>query len=420
MKSGLCLLTQLFATVAFATPTVSNVRLSQSSSRLVTVQYDLDEAGLVTATFETNCPGGGWAPIGADCVVTVAGDLNRLVDAGKDRQFTWKARKDWPGQRIANGFRVTVKAWNAYAPPKFMALDLANPGRVVWYEDAEAMPSPGISSRLFKTRFLLFRRIPAAGVRWRAGKLGARNSNRSQYKAHFVTLTSDYYMGVYELTRRQFQYLTGIENQSGVKRDGEDWEVYPAEDYTFSSFRGDSSKGYNWPTDGHAVAHDSALGKLREWFRGMQFDFPTVAQWEFAARAGCEADSPSPLDECGWGVANWKQDPALKKNGPHAVGLLNPNGFDLYDTIGNVMEYCLDWMSENEAVAAGAEVVDPTGPDAKDSISELGNGGRTWAGGSWEDNNSWAYPRSFSSRYTWGSSGSPNVGFRLCCPAEIK
>ena len=89
---------------------------------------------------------------------------------------------------------------------------------------------------------------------------------------------------------------------------------------------------------------------------------PTEAEWECAARGG------NPSDTANWnnlyaGAANakdavnyaWYKD---NSNGnTHEVGLKKPNSIGLYDMIGNVFEWCIDWYSN---ISTG-NVKNPTG-----------------------------------------------------------
>jgi formylglycine-generating enzyme required for sulfatase activity len=80
---------------------------------------------------------------------------------------------------------------------------------------------------------------------------------------------------------------------------------------------------------------------------------PTEAEWEFAARGGTSGgqfpwgDEPCPAGRC---VANWWQGEFPTRNtgqdgyvGRAPVGRFAPNGFGLYDMIGNVWEWTADW-----------------------------------------------------------------------------
>jgi iron(II)-dependent oxidoreductase len=86
---------------------------------------------------------------------------------------------------------------------------------------------------------------------------------------------------------------------------------------------------------------------------------PTEAEWEYAARGGL-------------GGANYPNGYALtpsdgnysksEKRGSEAVGGYPPNGFDLHDMQGNVVEWVADWYDADYYSSSPAE--NPEGPDA--------------------------------------------------------
>ena len=93
-------------------------------------------------------------------------------------------------------------------------------------------------------------------------------------------------------------------------------------------------------------------------------------------------------------------------------GLLLPNAYGLYDMHGNVWEWCLDWYSENYAVA-GSDVTAPTGPSAGSA--------RICRGGSFA-HHSWQASAGFHAVGATSAPGSPyyTIGFRLCCPVNMR
>ncbi len=73
---------------------------------------------------------------------------------------------------------------------------------------------------------------------------------------------------------------------------------------------------------------------------GLEYDVPSEAQWEYAARAGAGSDAPTDLDQKAW----YKDISDLST---HAVGQKKPNAFGLYDTGGNVWEWVQDIFNLN-------------------------------------------------------------------------
>jgi sulfatase modifying factor 1 len=113
------------------------------------------------------------------------------------------------------------------------------------------------------------------------------------------------------------------------------------------------------------IAYEDALAYAR--WRGREL--PTEAQWEFAARGGRdgEDDWSSAFDADGKPIANTWQGvfPVLNTKddgyaGTAPVGCFKPNGYGLYDMIGNVWEWTSDWYRPSHPRETA---VNPTGPD---------------------------------------------------------
>ena len=129
----------------------------------------------------------------------------------------------------------------------------------------------------------------------------------------------------------------------------------------------------------HPVVHVT-FGDAEAFARWEGKALPTEAEWELAARGGLEGkayawgDTFVPGDQH---MANtWQGDfpwQNLGKDGYEGtspVGAFPPNGYGLYDVIGNVWEWTMDWYvprHPNEAVKACCTPRNPRGPLEGDS-----------------------------------------------------
>lgn len=147
------------------------------------------------------------------------------------------------------------------------------------------------------------------------------------------TLTKPFYIGLFEVTQRQWKLIMGTD-PSYLKGD-----TRPVEQVSYNAIRG-SSAGAEWPSS-HAVDAGSFLGKLRA-KTGIGFDLPTEAQWEYVCRAG--AKTTYGYGERADGSYMWYADNADGQT--HEVGMTQPNAWGVYDMHGNVAEWCLDWYQE--------------------------------------------------------------------------
>lgn len=192
---------------------------------------------------------------------------------------------------------------------------------------------------------------------------------------HEVTLTKPYYMGVFELTTRQFEQICGGSG-GDTKPVRKTWaeirgfDVVPMvtvttnnpfiQPYvlTFTIIQKEQATNYMWPTTSD-VHPESFMGRLRN-KTGLMFDLPTEAQWEFACRAGSEL----PVN-IGGALTTENQNllstkPYWDPTGSHYiyVGGSMPNALGLYEMSDDVDEWCLDVYVSN---LGGVKVEDPKG-----------------------------------------------------------
>ena len=380
-------------------PVVSDVSMSQDDSRRVTISYTLsEEPGIVTPDILTN-----GVSIGEENLSLFAGDVNRLVGTSGVHTITWRPEKAWPGHRIMDGsVSVKLTAWSTNAPPPYMVIDLTMADTVRFYTSTSAFPEGGLSNPVYKTDRIVMRRIPAANVEWRMGSpTNEMGRTDAVERPHYVTLSEDFYIGIYEMTQKQYARIMGFLPQTQQNAG----EMHPIDKVSYNQLRGTD---YVWPGDGHEVTADSFLGTLRAHACNIAFDLPTEAQWEYACRAGCgsalytgeeltgKVTSPN-LDS----IAVYKQNGGATTD----VGIRAPNNWGLFDMIGSMWELCLDWYEANY------EDYDPeTGPNSSSADKRVIRGGGT--------GNSAATERC-ASRSSILPTGLTGNGFRVCCPVLI-
>jgi len=284
---------------------------------------------------------------------------------------------------------------------------------VTYYRTLADVPG-GPNSDVYKTEGLLLSLIPK-GVFTMSSPEEELGRDIFEAEQHPVTLTKDFYMGVFEVTQKQWERVMG------------DWpsfftnatfrETRPVEQVSYYEIRenADSNTAIspNWPQSSAAGA-SSFVGRLRAKTGLSTLDLPTEGQWERACRAGTTTalnsgknlvygNSCPNMEEVGRYYYNGGSSGGAgvgTDGGTAGVGSYLPNAWGLYDMHGNVWECCLDW----NVVDRGEDPVrDPVGPSSGTYRSARGGSRESFA----------AFCRCATPGGLLPSSRSRSFGFRL-------
>ena len=156
---------------------------------------------------------------------------------------------------------------------------------------------------------------------------GDADCSGSENPAHQVTLTNAFYLSKTEVTQAQWQ--AKMESNPSSFQGQSDSPSRPVENVSWIM-----AQGFNTATG---------------------FRLPTEAEWEYACRAGTTTARYGLENNISWNLFN-------SGGVSHAVATKLPNALGLYDTLGNVWEWCQDWYGDMYYASSPSE--NPTGPTA--------------------------------------------------------
>ena len=138
-----------------------------------------------------------------------------------------------------------------------------------------------------------------------------RSENEPQKQ---VTMAKPFWIGIHEVTQEQYKAVMANN---------------PAH-----------SKGVNKPVEGVSWDDANEFCRKASARTTKKFRLPTEAEWEYACRAGSKTRYYFGDDEKQFGDYAWFN--GNSKGVSHSVGEKKPNAWGLYDTLGNVAEWCQD------------------------------------------------------------------------------
>lgn len=434
----------LFLTVAAAAFAVRAVEVSDVTAKqrwpwnnVVDVSFTVSDlpAGETYRACLTAQSASGGAAYGARTFLS-----DPVVSAGANR-IAWDFGADHP-ELYDPEMKVAVSLVPySEATPIYLKIDLSAGPNAAKYPYAYTTSAPahvqGATGEPCQTTELWLRRIrrPEKALVYGYFKYSGNNS-------FYGSMTKDYYVGVFELTQRQYELVMGS-NPSYFSN-----TVYAASRPVESVVASRDLFGKNAAIQLHpeAIQADSLFGRLRA-RTGLPLTLPSYMQSEWACRAGdyggeyyrykvdgvelAKNDCARYNENSNMASATGDSDLSA---GTAAVGSYAPNMFGLYDTLGNVAELTCelltDWNGRGYAPdlavlreAAGDEtlgttaenpVTDYCGRDL--STTYYRTFGGAWNNGLtiWYDDTKFAE----SAEYKWKNGTLKHLGLRLSMNVE--
>ncbi|HLX63742.1 MAG TPA: formylglycine-generating enzyme family protein [Planctomycetota bacterium] len=207
--------------------------------------------------------------------------------------------------------------------------------------------------------------------------------------AHLETIEAPFYMGKFTVTQAQYEAVTGT-NPSDFKG-----PQLPVE-----------AVSWNDATDFCAKFSTKPKSQLGA---NVSFQLPTEAQWEFACRVGTttafntgDTISTDEANFYGTEASPYLRGTGVFRRTTTPVGSFKPNAFGLYDTHGNVWQWCQNAYREDNSI------------NVKTNADE--DAARVVRGGSWHND-----PRLCRSAIRYGLAPVHrylNIGFRVIVPLD--
>jgi formylglycine-generating enzyme required for sulfatase activity len=270
----------LFYCIDLQGQSIQNVKATQHDKTIL-ITYDL--VGLKsdqTATISLFCSEDG-GNIWGTKLHFVTGDVGQNISAGYGKQIVWQVldeRERLTGSNISFEVRAMLSSLNDFG-------------------------------------------IEMVYVKGGTFQMGSNDGDSDEKPVHTVTV-SDFYIGKYEVTQKQWREIMG-NNPSNFKN----CDNCPVEMVSWNDVQ-EFIKKLNQKT-------------------GKNYRLPTEAEWEYAARGGSQSRGYKYAGSNNIGEVAWYDDNSSSKT--HAVGGKKPNELGIYDMSGNVYEWCSDWYGNYSA-----------------------------------------------------------------------
>ena len=373
------------------------------------------------------------------------------VKAGR-HTMVWDAKADMGNLFATKNFQIKMYAGKKLS--RYIVIDISGGTEAETYPIRHSIEGPNLDDDTCRTTEIWMRLIPPGTFMMGSpeDELG-RNNNEDLHK---VTFTKPFYLGVFEVTCKQWELVCGTFPVQPTFSTAVDKDVRPV-DAQYLGSASLSMRGRMMPTADTGFS-DSFVSRLRVRTNTSAFDLPSESRWEYACRAGSLAAlyngdnisgpiTSTSLGEVAAYYGNRYNEQSYNSGstvvGTMRVGSYEPNALGLYDMLGNVWEVCRDGVSAYSASSANIrlgydDVVDPR-VGAWDQRPNAGDSKAMYVvrGGCWQSmsihcrcarrdlvmfGNDYSVTSS-GKAYLWKESGTgrnaAHVGFRVCAETDF-
>ena len=366
----LLLFTALTAAMSVSAATVTDVTAKQRWpwNNLVDVDFTVSAPAGETymVVLDASCDGGAKK----FSAVTFLSEPTAKMGAN---HVTWDFGADYPNVRADDmQVKVSLAPYSEATSPIWLKIDLSGGPTATKYPVTYSFTGPahvmGAVDEPCQTTELWLRRI-----RHYEGVMVFHNWRYDDSKEYnfYGELTKDYYMGVFELTQRQYELVMGSNPSFFSNRTC--YASRPVERINGPLLYGGN---YNIQRNPQSIKASSFFGKLRA-KTGLPLVVPSSMQFEWATRGGYYTgeyyrykirDASGKLYTPTYNeIGRWSSNVETTSptgdsdtaSGTAAVGSYLPNMFGLYDTMGNVWEVTCEYVKNyaNRDISVDLEIL---------------------------------------------------------------
>lgn len=323
--------------------------------------------------------------------------------AAREGKIVWSQLVSYVDWMMATGeIRKLMSDTSPQVPISAGGIPFAVLGQGNWRStpSVPVQPKPSESNtQVFNSIGMKLQEIPSGT--FLMGSPLTESGRRPDEIPHQITLSRPYYLGVYEVTQAEYDFIMQSNPSYFTKFSDGDFRLagqlsdqLPVEQVSWADANEFCRRLSSLPAEVKA---------------GRRYRLPTEAEWEYACRAGqttafpfgVSFDSNQANGDGRFPYANGVASGFLEKTTD--VAMYRPNGFGLYNMSGNVSEWCQDWYDRN--YYQNSPQVDPPGPATGTK--------RVVRGGSWFDNP--ILLRSSCRQAIDPAVREPFFGFRVAC-----